>query len=198
VAKWLGVVALLAGALAAGCGVGHVARSSLDQPAAAEQPHSSPAATPPASQRKPQQTPARTPAPPVNHCAGNRSGQLVLVSIARQHAWLCRGTRTVYNTAVTTGMATADTRTPTGSYRIEGRNKNSVLTLSNGDQYSVNYWIPFDAPMFGFHDSSWQKFPYGSAKYKTDGSHGCVHLPLPAMKFLYDWVRIGAKVDIRA
>lgn len=142
--------------------------------------------------------PAPRPRPPVNHCAHNTAAQLVLVSITDQHAWLCAGTRTAYSTAVTTGMNTADTRTPTGRYQIQGRNRDTVLTQLNGDQYDVKYWIPFDAPTYGFHDASWQHFPYGSSKYRTNGSHGCVHLPLRAMTFLYNWVRIGASVDIRA
>ena len=71
-----------------------------------------------------------------------------------------------------------------------------MLTLNTGATYDVKYWIPFDAPLFGFHDSSWQDFPYGSAKYKTDGSHGCIHMPLKAIAFLYDWADIGADVDI--
>ena len=45
----------------------------------------------------------------------------------------------------------------------------------------MKYWIPFDAPLFGFHDSSWQKMPYGSQKYRTKGSHGCIHMPLAAI-----------------
>jgi lipoprotein-anchoring transpeptidase ErfK/SrfK len=200
VAKWLGAVAVLAVALAAGCATGHVARKATDDgaravansPVADSTLHTVPGTSPSATAK-----PAPPKAPKPNRCARNHARQLVLVSITEQHAWLCARSRTVYSTAVTTGMSGADTRTPTGKYRIEGRNKNSVLTLSNGDQYNVKYWIPFDAPLFGFHDSSWQHFAYGSAKYKTDGSHGCVHMPLAAMKFLYNWVRIGANVDIR-
>jgi lipoprotein-anchoring transpeptidase ErfK/SrfK len=84
-------------------------------------------------------------------------------------------------------MAGQWTGTPTGNYWIQGRNRNTTLTLNTGATYAVKYWIPFDAPLFGFHDSSWQKFPYGSPKYKTDGSHGCVHMPLAAIAFLYRW-----------
>jgi lipoprotein-anchoring transpeptidase ErfK/SrfK len=90
------------------------------------------------------------------------------------------------------------TSTPTGNYEIQGLDRNTVLTLITGEQYQVKYWIPFSAPLFGFHDSSWQRFPYGSPKYKTDGSHGCVHLPLKTIRFLYNWVDIGTPVHIRA
>lgn len=143
-------------------------------------------------------TPSQTPPKPVNHCASNRHAQLVLVSITAQHAWMCSHGRTVYSTAVTTGRTGRDTATPTGHYRIQGLNRDTVLLPDTGERYHVRYWIPFDAPDYGFHDSSWQHFPYGSAEYKTAGSHGCVHLPLKSIKFLYSWARIGAAVTIRA
>ena len=55
---------------------------------------------------------------------------------------------------------------------------------------------PYD-DIYGFHDSAWQTIPYGSTKYHTDGSHGCVHLPIAAMKWLYNWAAVGAAVTIR-
>jgi lipoprotein-anchoring transpeptidase ErfK/SrfK len=110
---------------------------------------------------------------------------------------MCARHRTVRDTAITSGMVGQYTETPTGTYAIQGLNRNSVLTLASGETYPVKYWIPFDAPLFGFHDSSWQDFPYGSPKYKTRGSHGCVHVPLGAIRFLYRWADIGTAVTIR-
>lgn len=138
------------------------------------------------------------PPKPVNHCASNTAAQLVLVSVKTQHLWLCAGTRTAYESPVTTGMVGEYTSTPTGHYAIQMPSRDTTLTLNTGAQYDVKYWVPFDAPLFGFHDSSWQDFPYGSAKYRTEGSHGCIHLPLAGMKFLFDWAHVGAAVDIRA
>ena len=129
-------------------------------------------------------------------CSGNH-GQLVLVSLRRQHMWMCAGRHLVKDTPITSGMAGPYTSTPTGRYAIQGRDRNTVLTLNTGAQYDVKYWIPFDAPLFGFHDSSWQHFPYGSPKYRKHGSHGCVHMPLRAIAFLYRWAHIGAQVRIR-
>jgi lipoprotein-anchoring transpeptidase ErfK/SrfK len=155
-------------------------------------------------------TPAKTPAkksaakksakktPAVNHCAHNHRRQLVLVSITEQHAWFCARSRTVYSTAVTTGRSGKDTRTPTGHFTVQGRDRDTVLLPDDGRRYHVRYWIPFDAPTYGFHDASWQTFPFGSAKYRTGGSQGCVHLPLRTITFLYHWVHIGASVTIRA
>ena len=104
----------------------------------------------------------------------------MLVSVARQHAWLCAHQRLAYDTAVTTGAVDLPyDSTPTGTFHIQAITRNQVLTLLSGDQYTVKYWIPFDAPLFGFHDSSWQKMPYGSQKYHTKGSHGCIHCRSP-------------------
>ena len=134
-------------------------------------------------------TPADVPKP--NPCKNNRGGRLVRVSLHRQHLWMCRDRHLAYNSPITSGVVGQYTSTPTGDYTIQGLDRNTVLTLITGQQYTVKYWIPFDAPLFGFHDSPWQTFPYGSPKYRTQGSHGCVHLPLKTIRFLYHWAGIG-------
>lgn len=136
--------------------------------------------------------PARTP------CTTNERAKYVFVSLRRQHMWMCARHRVVRSTAITSGMVGQYTQTPTGTYAVQGLNRNTVLTLNTGATYPVKYWIPFDAPLFGFHDSSWQDFPYGSSKYRTAGSHGCVHVPLAAIKFLYNWAGIGTTVRIKS
>jgi L,D-transpeptidase catalytic domain len=143
-------------------------------------------------------TPTVGPPPTPNPCAANAAAQLVKVSVRRQHLWMCAGHRLVRDTAVTTGIPGEDTHTPTGSYTVQARTRNTTLTLISGRTYAVKYWIPFQGPLFGFHDSSWQDIPYGSPLYRTQGSHGCVHMPLSAIAFLYRWVHVGATVRIRA
>lgn len=134
----------------------------------------------------------------VNRCAANDTAQRVIVNLEAQHLWMCAQHRTIYDTPITSGMSGADTRTPTGHFEIQDRIRDTTLTLNTGATYDVRYWIPFEGPLFGFHDSSWQRFPYGSPRYKTDGSHGCVHMPLGAIAFLYRWGRVGTPVDISA
>jgi lipoprotein-anchoring transpeptidase ErfK/SrfK len=118
------------------------------------------------------------------------------VSVAKQHLWMCSRSHAAYSTPVTTGIVGEYTSTPTGSYVVQAKVTDTTLTLNTGASYQVNYWIPFDGPLFGFHDSSWQDFPYGSARYRTEGSHGCVHMPLSAIRFLYRWATVGAAVRI--
>jgi lipoprotein-anchoring transpeptidase ErfK/SrfK len=129
-------------------------------------------------------------------CTGNRRPRYVFLSIHRQQMWMCAKQRVAYSTPITSGMVGQYTETPTGTFEVQGRNRNTTLTLNTGEAYPVKYWIPFDAPLFGFHDSPWQRFPYGSPKYQTEGSHGCVHMPLAAIRFLYGWADIGTTVRI--
>lgn len=137
--------------------------------------------------------------PTPDACARNVLAQRVIVDISAQHAWLCARTHTVYQSAVTTGaVALAYDSTPVGTFHVQSRSRDVALTLIDGSVYRVHYWVPFDAPLFGFHDAGWQTIPFGSPAYRTRGSHGCVHMPLAAMSFLYRWAVVGTAVTIRA
>jgi lipoprotein-anchoring transpeptidase ErfK/SrfK len=133
----------------------------------------------------------------VSPCARNRRPKLVAVSIERQYAWACAGHRTVLSTAVTTGASTrTGDATPRGSFAVEGTVRNTVLTTSATGRYHVKYWIPFHVGIWGFHDASWQTMPFGSRHYVQHGSHGCVHMPLAAIRWLFHWVHYGTPVRI--
>ncbi len=192
------LVAALAGCSAAAVTDGSGTRTSAARaPAAPTAPAEKVAAAPRPTPSAPKPKPKPPPKP--NVCAGNAVAQLVLVSVTQQQLWLCARQRLVYNSAVTTGAVDLPyDSTPTGTFQIQGKTTDTTLTLLNGQTYAVKYWIPFDGPLFGFHDSSWQTFPYGSQRYRTEGSHGCIHTPLAAMKFLHDWAAVGATVLIRA
>ena len=157
--------------------------------------------------------------PPVNHCAGNTAAQEVIVSISAQHLWACDGTNTSYDNPVITGMEMypADL-TPTGTYKITG--KLTAQTLAGSDSTGhwsdfVNYWMPFlynQYGSYGFHDLTQTangsngradsdfgnidiNAPYTAAKH---ASHGCVEMPLTAMKWLYDWAAVGTTVVVQS
>lgn len=197
----LGAAAVLATVLAALLATALTGCSATPS-GAAPQPHLGAlalAATPAASTPTPKTTAKPTPKPKSNPCAANTHPQLVLVDISQQHLWMCAHHTLVKDTAVTTGAVDLPyDDTPKGTFHIQGRDRNATLTLNTGKQYHVKYWIPFQSPLFGFHDSSWQNFPYGSQKYRTQGSHGCVHMPLAAISYLYKWAKIGATVRIKA
>jgi len=154
--------------------------------------------------RRPSPVAARAAAvSPPTVCAANPAGvQLLLVSIAKQRLWACRGQTVVKQSAVTTGMTVVrngvDDRTPTGSWTIKAKYRDIHLRGSdaNGawDDY-VQYWLPFDGAV-GFHDASWQTFPFGSQQYHTAGSHACVHLPTDVAAWVYGWAPVGTTVTI--
>ncbi len=160
-------------------------------PKQAPQPTSKPTPTPPLAVK-----------PPTTPCTSNTTTKLLLVSLSSQHMWACETSTLVNQSAVTTGMTQApnnvDDATPTGSWQIYSKQTNQHLRGSdiNGswDDF-VQYWIPFDGPI-GFHDASWQTFPFGSSQYATNGSHGCVHLPLNIIAWVYDWAPIDTTVTI--
>jgi hypothetical protein len=134
----------------------------------------------------------------VGPCVRNRRLKLVVVSIRRQEAWACHRHRTVINTPVTTGaVRRPGDATPRGSFAVQGLDRNTRLTTSADGSYEVKYWIPFHLGVWGFHDASWQRLPFGSPRYRSRGSHGCVHVPLPAMRHLFHWVDYGTIVRIR-
>ena len=148
-------------------------------------------------------TPSAAPSHPsspavASACTHNRSGKLVLVDVSEQHLWLCQGTRSTFDSPVTSGAVDLPyDSTPTGTFRVQAKDRHRTLTLLGGQQFTVKYWIPFQGPLFGFHDSPWQKMAYGSQRYRTKGSHGCVHLPLATISHLYHWADVGTPVRIR-
>jgi hypothetical protein len=155
----------------------------------------------PAPVMKPAAAPAPAPAPSV--CAATPAGvKHIYVSIGQQHLWACTGTVLLTDTAITTG-ASAITNvhyaTPLGTSHITGKSRNTVLAghdINGPWNDPVKFWMPFDGGI-GFHDSSWQTFPYGSDLYKTQGSHGCIHIPAAVIATLFDWAPVGTLVTVQ-
>jgi lipoprotein-anchoring transpeptidase ErfK/SrfK len=125
-------------------------------------------------------------------CLSNTAATFVLVSISQQHAWMCQGHKQVYSSPATTGEVANGNSTPTGSWVVQSRETDRYLTGPGYRDY-VHYWIPFDGDI-GFHDATWQTIPFGSQHYRTQGSHGCVHLPLAVVSWLYRWAQTNSTV----
>ena len=155
----------------------------------------------PAPVVKPVAAPAPPPAPPA--CAGTPAGvKHIYVSLGQQHLWACTGDVLLTDTAITTGasaLTNVHYATPIGTSHITGKSRNTVLAgrdVNGPWNDPVKFWMPFDGGI-GFHDSSWQTFPYGSDLYKTQGSHGCVHVPAAVIATLFDWAPVGTLVTVK-
>lgn len=139
------------------------------------------------------------------------SGQLVVVSIAKQWLWAYQDGKLVLSTPVTTGMPQLPT--PTGTFHIMMKESN-VWFYSPWPYGSPYYYTPeyvqfamlFRSGGFYLHAAGWRHAfgpgtnvphtnPDGS--YET-GSHGCVNMPVSAAGALYGWIGIGATVTITA
>jgi lipoprotein-anchoring transpeptidase ErfK/SrfK len=131
-----------------------------------------------------------------NRCSGRNPDKRVLIDISTQFARLCRGDVQVLTTPITSGASAYGNGTPTGTWRVQAKQRERYLYPAAGGAYYVHYWIPYDGD-YGMHDSSWQHFPYGSRQYRTRGSHGCVHFPLTAIRWMYGWLRVGTLVRIQ-
>jgi hypothetical protein len=81
--------------------------------------------------------------------------------------------------------------TPGGIYGITYKDTNHRMV---GDDYDVftYYWLPFNGNI-GFHDATWRS-SFGGSIYKTNGSHGCINMPLSKAKSLWNLVSKGTPV----
>ncbi|GAA2393868.1 MULTISPECIES: L,D-transpeptidase [Gordonia] len=129
-------------------------------------------------------------------CRTNAPGRrLIRVSLSQQAMWMCDGRRPVSSSPVTTGNVARGDGTPTGTWTVQSRETNRDL-VGPGYRDHVRYWLPFFGD-FGFHDAPWQKTAFGDREaFKTAGSRGCVHVPGPEMKHLYDWAEVGTTVTV--
>lgn len=120
------------------------------------------------------------------------------VSIGGQYMRCVVNGKTVVSTSVVTGTTSTGHGTPTGTYYILYKSRDTTLKGSNtdGSKYAtkVKYWMPFYAGD-GFHDAWWRS-SFGGSIYVSGGSHGCVNMPSSEAASLYNYVSAGMPVVI--
>jgi lipoprotein-anchoring transpeptidase ErfK/SrfK len=160
----------------------------------------------------PQPTPTPTPAPvkPGIPPAPLSAGKVILVSLSGQWLYAYEDSTPVFNNAVETGRP--ELPTPTGRFSVLAKVRDVMFTSPwpVGSPYyyeptHVNYALQFKAGGFFLHDAWWHvKFGPGSnvphqlpdGRWET-GSHGCIGMPIPDAKRLYNWAPIGTPVIIK-
>ena len=113
----------------------------------------------------------------------------VIVDISEQHLYLYNNDVLYYNTPVTTGKS--DTPSDIGLFKIYSKETNRYLI---GEDYKsfVNYWMPYNGGE-GLHDATWRSV-FGSDYYTTNGSHGCINMPLEITDDIFETVSAGTRV----
>ena len=125
-------------------------------------------------------------------------GTYVEISIADQTLWCYKNGKVAVESPVVTGNTSRGHGTPTGSvWAIDAKKSPAVLGTIATMGYSspVKYWMPFTGNV-GMHDADGWRSNYGGEIYKTNGSHGCVNMPLSKVREVYGIVEIGTAVVV--
>lgn len=115
----------------------------------------------------------------------------VEVDLSNQHLYLYEDGELVLETDFVSGNVARGNSTPAGVFGITYKKKDAVL---RGRDYEtpVNYWMPFNGNI-GMHDATWRR-SFGGEIYLTNGSHGCINLPLDMAAAIYEHVQKGFPV----
>lgn len=115
----------------------------------------------------------------------------VEADLTNQHLYLYQDGEIVLETDFVSGRISNGNRTPEGIFGITYKTRNAVL---RGENYAtpVNYWMPFYGN-YGMHDATWRG-AFGGDIYLTNGSHGCINLPLKMAEQIYGYMFKGFPV----
>jgi hypothetical protein len=84
--------------------------------------------------------------------------------------------------------------TPTGIFQILYVQTDTRL-IGPTWNVAVNYWFPITWDGYGLHDATWQP-AFGGDLWRTNGSHGCVNMPLDVATTFYQYAAAGTTVLI--
>lgn len=115
------------------------------------------------------------------------------VDISGQMVYLIEEGEVTYSTSCVTGSIATGHDTPTGVYYVSWKTRNYTMKTYGNFVY---YWMPIDdSTGVGLHDATWRS-SFGGSIYMTNGSHGCINLPLDAAKYLYNNTDTGIPVIV--
>ena len=112
--------------------------------------------------------------------------------LSHQHLYVYEKGSVVFETDFVSGnINIPGCVTPAGIFGLTYKTTNAVL---RGADYEtpVTYWMPFYGN-FGMHDATWRS-SFGGDIFITNGSHGCLNLPLEAAAVIYGYVSEGSPI----
>lgn len=120
------------------------------------------------------------------------------INLSEQKMYCYKDGKLIVETDVVTGCVAKGTETPSGSvWAVDCHKSPAVLGTLDTMGYSspVTYWMSFTGNV-GLHDADGWRSAYGGNIYLTNGSHGCVNTPKPAMSKIYDNFNVGDPVIV--
>ncbi|MCD8365850.1 MAG: L,D-transpeptidase/peptidoglycan binding protein [Clostridiales bacterium] len=126
-----------------------------------------------------------------SHGENDYGDTYVEINLTAQHLYFYKDGVLIVESDFVSGNVSKGNGTPTGIYPVTYTQRNATL---RGDGYAtpVSYWMPFNGGV-GMHDATWRS-SFGGTIYKTNGSHGCINLPLSAAKKIYENISKGDPV----
>ena len=116
------------------------------------------------------------------------------LNLTAQQLFYIQDGEIVLTSDVVTGLdSVEDRRTPTGTYGLTYKQSPGTL-VGEGYNSDVRYWMPFYYNV-GLHDADWRS-SFGGTIYKTNGSHGCVNMPIANAAALYDLVDTNTPIFV--
>ncbi len=112
----------------------------------------------------------------------------VEIDLTSQRLYLYVKGEQVLESDFVSGNTSRGWTTPAGVFGLTYKTRDAVL---RGEGYAtpVSYWMPFNGNI-GMHDAVWRN-SFGGDIYQTNGSHGCINLPLEKAKIIYEYVYTG-------
>lgn len=136
----------------------------------------------------------------VSHGSPDWGSTYVEVDLTAQHLWYIVDGAVVLETDVVTGLPTPEKATPAGIFHLISKSTNAtlignILPETGKPEYEtpVDYWMPVTWSGVGLHDAQWQN-RFGGDHYLTNGSHGCINMPLNVVSSLYSMISVGTPV----
>ena len=118
----------------------------------------------------------------------------VEINLTAQHLWYYKDGRLIVESDFVSGNERRGWSTPQGVYDLTYKERDAILGANSNADYRtpVSYWMPFNGNI-GMHDSNWRS-KFGGEIYKTNGSHGCINLPVEKAKVIYENISAGVPV----
>lgn len=115
----------------------------------------------------------------------------VEINITKQYLWFYKEGSLIAQNSVVTGNPNKGNATVTGINMLNYKQKGATLT-GPGYESEVMYWMPFYGNI-GIHDAGW-RYSFGGEIYKTNGTHGCVNVPLSLAATIFENIESGIPI----
>ena len=125
------------------------------------------------------------------HDGPDYGNSYVEVNITQQHVYMYTNGQLVCDGPCVSGDVSKGNITHRGAYQMTYKERKAILR-GQGYDVPVDYWMPFNGNE-GLHDAQWRR-GFGGSIYMTNGSHGCVNLPLSTAAGIFGEVDKGFPV----